>query len=45
MSVKYNQPTNELLFNFYSNLLSYIILTGKNSALNNIFVQKTFKYS
>ena len=45
MSIKYNRPINDLLFNFYSNLRSYILLTGKNSALNNFLAQKTFKYS
>ena len=45
MAVKYNLPINDLLFNFFSNLRSYIILTGKSSALNNFLTQKTFKYS
>ena len=45
MAVKYNRPINDLLFNFFSNLRSYIILTGKSSALNNFLTQKTFKYS
>ena len=45
MTLKYNRPINDLLFNFFSNLRSYIILTGKNSALNNFLTQKTFKYS
>ena len=45
MSIKYNRPINDLLFNFYSNLRSYILLTGKNSALNNFLAQKTFRYS
>ena len=45
MTVKYNRPINDLLFNFFSNMRSYIILTGKDSALNNFLAQKTFKYS
>ena len=45
MSIKFNRPINDLLFNFYSNLRSYIILTGNNSALNNFLTQKVFKYS
>ena len=45
MTIKYNRPINDLLFNFYSNLRSYILLTGKDSALNNFLNQKTFKYS
>ena len=45
MTIKYNRPINDLLFNFYSNLRSYILLNGKNSALNNFLIQKTFKYS
>ena len=45
MTVKYNRPINDLLFNFFSNMRSYIILTGKDSILNNFLAQKTFKYS
>ena len=45
MAIKYNRPINDLLFNFYSNLRSFIVLNGKNSALNNLLGQKTFKYS
>ena len=45
MTIKYNRPINDLLFNFYSNLRSYILLTGKDSTLNNFLSQKTFKYS
>ena len=44
-SIKFNRPINDLLFNFYTNLHSYIVLNGKNSALNNFLTQKTFKYS
>ena len=45
MSLKYNHKINDMIFNFYSNLRSYIILNGKNSSLNNFLTQKTFKYS
>ena len=45
MSMKYNQKINSLLFNFYTNLRSYIILNGQNSAFNNFLTQKMFKYS
>ena len=45
LSLKYNRPINDLLFNFFENLRSYILLTGKDSALNNFLTQKTFKYS
>ena len=45
MSIKFNLPINDLLFNFFSNLRSYILLTGKDSALNNLLTQKTFKYT
>ena len=45
MSLKYNHKINDMIFNFYSNIRSYIILNGKNSSLNNFLTQKTFKYS
>ena len=45
MSIKFNRPINDLLFNFYSNLRSYILLIGKDSNLNNLLAQKSFKYS
>ena len=45
LSLKYNRPINDILFNFFENLRSYILLTGKDSALNHFLTQKTFKYS
>ena len=45
MSIKFNRPINDLLFNFYSNLRSYILLNGKDSAINNFLQQKSFRYS
>ena len=45
LSLKYNRPINDILFNFFENLRSYILLTGKDSALNYFLTQKTFKYS
>ena len=45
MALKYNYTINDLLFNFFTNLRSYIILTGKDSSIKNLLTQKTFKYS
>ena len=45
MALKYNYNINDLLFNFFTNLKSYIILTGKDSSIKNLLAQKTFKYS
>ena len=45
MSLKYNHKINSLLFNFYTNLRSYIILNGENAAFNHFLAQKMFKYS
>ena len=45
MALKYNYTINDLLFNFFTNLKSYIILTGKDSSIKNLLAQKTFKYS
>ena len=45
MSLKYNQKINYLLFNFFTDLDSYIILNGPNSNLNHFLQQKKFKYS
>lgn len=45
MALKYNYNINDLLFNFFTNLKAYIILTGKDCSIKNLLAQKTFKYS
>ena len=45
MSLRYNHPINDILFNFFSNLRSYIILRKEDASLKNFLTQKTFKYS
>ena len=45
MTLKHNEVINDILFNFYTNLRSYILLIGKESSLKNFLEQKTFKYS
>ena len=45
LSVKYNRPINDILFHFYLNLKSYILLAGNDCSLKTFLTQKTFKYS
>ena len=45
MALKYNYTIDDLLFNFFTNLKSFIILNGKDTTIKNLLAQKTFKYS